>query len=200
VLIRNPREFHRKKALFTAAGPAALQVFSDFERVLTACRSPEDAGCRLLGTAELLETSPALLPAAVAALRQVGAEFESAVEMDDAAFEEYTRRCQAIIAGQAGLHMASVAPATRDLLGSGKMVLREGVIATLAALTRVGVPTFVFSSGYGDVVAQVLAQSGCADPVLPSAVPQNVRVIRSVTLSFSLRRRCSSFLLSPLSS
>ena len=176
VLIRNPREFHRKKNLFTASGPAGLQVFSDFERVLTGCRSSVD-GSRLVGTAELLEMSPALMPAASQALRQVAIDFD-AVDMDDAGFEEYTRRCQQAIAQLAGLHLAAVPPVTRDFISSGKLSLREGAAGALASLSRTGVPTFVFSSGYGDIVTQCLVQAGCVDPSQPLATPQNVRVIR----------------------
>lgn len=175
VLIRNPREFFRKKNLMTIAGPGAFQVFTDFERVVTGCRASD--GTRLLGTAELLETSPALLPQAVSALRNVAVEFDS-VDMDDSGFEEYTRRCQEIIATQAGMHMAAVSPVSRDFVSSGKLVLREGAVGALNALARIGVPTFVFSSGYGDLVAQVLVQAGVTDSAQPSAIPQNVRVIR----------------------
>lgn len=175
MLILKPREFYRKKHLFAAAGSGALQFYSDFERVLTSNKASD--GSRCLGTAELLETSPALLPQAVQAIKAVGVEFDS-VDMNDAAFEEYSRRCQQVIAAQAGLHMASVAPATRDMLATGRLTLRDGWQGTLHSLTSKGVPTFIFSSGYGDIVLQCLVQSGCVDASHSTVVPQNIRVIR----------------------
>jgi hypothetical protein len=178
VLIRAPRELARKKNAFTAAGGAALQVFTDFERVLTTTRAQD--GARSLGTAELLETSPALLPASVQALKQLAAEFET-VDMDDSGFEEYVRRCQQIIAAQAGLHMASVGPATRDMLAGGRLVLRDGGLLALQPLTSKGVPVYLFSSGYGDIVTQCLLQLGCVDAQHPTMVPQNIRIIRFVS-------------------
>ena len=54
---------------------------------MTRCKG--DDGSRSLGTAELLETSAAILPQAAAALRGIADEFEN-VEMDDKSFEGKT--------------------------------------------------------------------------------------------------------------
>lgn len=51
------------------------------------------------------------------------------------------------MAAEGGLHLASIAPATRDMLSSGRLSLREGCQGAMAALASKGVPTFVFSSG-----------------------------------------------------
>jgi hypothetical protein len=41
VFIMKPKEFHRKKFDMAQAGPGALQVFSDFERVFTRFKTPD---------------------------------------------------------------------------------------------------------------------------------------------------------------
>ncbi len=43
---------------------------------------------------------------------------------------------------------------------TSKLGLRDGWLAALSAVSARGVPAYVFSSGYGDVVAQVLLQGG----------------------------------------
>ena len=62
--------------------------------------------------------------------------------------------------------------ATRDFLD--RMPLREGASEAFQALTYKGVPTYVFSHGFGDIVAQALIQgAGFEGGVLP----QNLRII-----------------------
>lgn len=68
-----------------------------------------------------------------------------------------------------------------------RMGLRDGWKALLQSLTSKGVPTYVFSSGYGDVVKQALLLSGITSSEMPNSVPsqggyasgfpQNLRVI-----------------------
>lgn len=65
------------------------------------------------------------------------------VDMDEAHFADFTSRCQAIIASQGSLHLAAVAPATRELLP--RLGLRDGWKEALQALALGGVPTYVFS-------------------------------------------------------
>jgi hypothetical protein len=113
-------------------------------------------GERTLGSAEILEFAPGVLsPVAVQHLKTVVMEFMSIddEDMDEARFEEFTAKCHGIIAKDGGLHITSIAPATRDFLP--KLGLRDGWKEALQALAREGVPTFIFSSGYGDVIAQV---------------------------------------------
>lgn len=70
-----------------------------------------------MGTAEILENSPALLPDAVRQLRSVAEEFNNKAdsEMNEAAFEDFTAQCQSIITKYGGLHIASVGPLVRSL-------------------------------------------------------------------------------------
>jgi hypothetical protein len=77
-----------------------------------------------------------------------------------------------VIAERGGLYIGHVAPATREYTKA--LALREGWKDALTALSTKGVPTYIFSSGYGDVVAQALIQAG---GMAGSALPQNVRII-----------------------
>ena len=56
------------------------------------------------------------------------------------------------------------------------MPLREGWKEAFQALSLKGVPTYIFSSGYGDVVAQSLLLNGIAEEAT-AALPQNLRII-----------------------
>ena len=62
--------------------------------------------------------------------------------------------CQDVIRSQGRLHFGAVSPLTKDSLP--KLGMRDGWQAAFHSLTQKGVPTFVFSSGYGDVVTQAL--------------------------------------------
>ena len=48
VIVNKPKEFHRKKILLTSAGPAALQVFTDFEHVLTKFKTEDGSTLSML--------------------------------------------------------------------------------------------------------------------------------------------------------
>ena len=74
--------------------------------------------------------------------------------MDDHAYEDLTSKCQDAIARDGSLHISSVTPATKALLD--KIPLRDGWKESLALLTDKSIPMYIFSSGYGDVVASVL--------------------------------------------
>ena len=128
-------------------------------------------------------------PAATQQLSAIAEDFEKVEFMDEAAFEDLTARCQQVVARDGGLHIASVAPVTRDLLP--RLGLRAGWAEALRALAEGGVPSYVFSSGYGDVVAQALLQGlqalsghkqgqGQGQQMGGSAVghlPQNLRIV-----------------------
>lgn len=60
-MVLKPREFFQKKMDMADAGPGQLQVFTDFEHVLSRFRG-EDGTSKSMGTAEVLESSPALMP------------------------------------------------------------------------------------------------------------------------------------------
>ena len=122
VMILKPREFLKKKIEIMNAGSNFLQVFSDFEHVFTKFRSSEDA-TRSFSTAEILESSTALLPQAIASLRTTAEKYEN-TDMDEHLFEEYTNSCHNIIANEGGLHINSIPPLTRDYLE--KLNLRNG--------------------------------------------------------------------------
>lgn len=180
VLILKPREFFRKKNELTRGGPHNLQVFTDFERVLTKFKTDENQ--RTYGTAELLELSNAILPNAVQQIRDVTDEFSRNDNMDYKAFEDLTTACQNIVAKEGGLHIASIGPVTRDFLP--RLPLRDGWKDAFQSLAFKGVPMYIFSSGYGDIVSQALllasnepAGRGRGGDAQPRALPQNVRII-----------------------
>lgn len=127
---------------------------------------------RCLSTAELLEGSPVLAPQAAQKIAVLSEEYSSrGDDMDASAFEEFTRHCQNIITSAGHLHIASIAPFARlvscrpprvraheSFLSrevSQRLPLREGWKEALQALQREAVPLYIFSSGYGDLVAQV---------------------------------------------
>ena len=214
VLIMNPGEFYRKKEAFTTAGPASLQVYSDFERVFTknkisevsvtrgesnsgSCVQPlmSDEESRTPGTAEVLEGSESLSPQAQEKLHAVTDSFLSAIgdhapAMDEEAFESYSTQCQEIIVNDGKLHISALPSITRA--ATPKMGLREGWAQALKSLTVKNVPTFLFSSGYGDIVMQLLLQGGVEQPIsqqqhtqyqqgsasmMPASLPMNMRII-----------------------
>jgi hypothetical protein len=125
VMILRPREFFRKKAAIAAAGPQSLQVFSDFERVMTRFRA--GPGQRAMGTAELLESSGAVKAGAVQELNRLAEDFEGqmlALDQQEgegagqaaerfAMLEDFAARCQAAVAREGELHLASVGPVVR---------------------------------------------------------------------------------------
>ena len=80
-----------------------------------------------------------------------------------------------MIALDGQLHMANIAPATRDMLP--RMPLREGWRDVFHSLARKGVPTYVFSDGYGDIVQQALLLNGGFDG---GGLPQNIRIISNM--------------------
>lgn len=155
-----------------------------------------------MGSAELLESSSALHPSAQQQLLSAAELFEQVMSesgeggpaAEERAFEELTNRCQAIVSKEGGLHLSAVAPVTRD--GLPRLGLRGGWRDLLQALAERGVPTYIFSSGYGDVVAQALLLGGLgalsvSAPAMPSysphspaaaaggsgQLPQNLRII-----------------------
>ncbi len=66
-----------------------------------------------------------------------------------------------------------------------KLGLRDGWKQTLQLLASQSVPTFVFSAGFGDVVANAFLQGGLISEPTPGTVsstsmvslPQNIRII-----------------------
>lgn len=136
VMILRPREFHRKKAVIAAAGAQKLQVFTDFERVLTHFKNVQ--GERAVGSAELLDASGAVQMKAVSQLNALadafdtqmmtidqvldeattsGAVLEVAAERANseryAAAETFVRNCQAVLCKEGDLHVSSIAPVVR---------------------------------------------------------------------------------------
>ncbi|CAE7490373.1 NT5C3A, partial [Symbiodinium microadriaticum] len=140
-----------KKAAFAAAGPRSLNVFTDFERVLTKSHVAGSNGERTLSSAEVLEASAAIAPEAMRQLADLGRDLEAS-EMDYEDFERFTSKCRDVIVREGHLHISSIAPLVKEYLP--RMGLRPGHKETLSALTSAGVPTYVFSSGYGDIVRQ----------------------------------------------
>jgi Pyrimidine 5'-nucleotidase (UMPH-1) len=67
--------------------------------------------------------------------------------------------------------------------------MRDGWKEALQILGQSGVPTFIFSSGYGDVIAQALLQGGLGDSPQPAHAPrgQHAAPVSSGTLPQNLR-------------
>ena len=99
-------------------------------------------------------------------------DFESRSEDDSEALERYTSQSQSIIASQGGLHIASVAPSVRAMMHF--MPMRDDFKLCLDCLTKQGVPTYLFSSGLGDIVAQAVLQSANLEA---SGLPSNLRIV-----------------------
>ena len=102
VLILKPKEFHRKKTAILRAGSGSVQVFSDFEHVFTKFR--QDNGEPTYSTAEVVESSPALLPGAISQIQSINQEVQN-LSLD---LEEAMARCQTIIAREGGLNTMSI--------------------------------------------------------------------------------------------
>ena len=171
VMINDPRTFHAKKSEFIGAGPQQMQVFLDFERCMGSFKARDGTGAASMGTAEVLETSGVLQPSAVQKLQELAEEYGSQGD-DDAVFEEYGDACRATIASIGGLHISHIAPATAASLPM--LALRDGWRDSLHTLSTNNIPTYIFSSGYGDIVEQAIIQAG----QLPNNVlPQNLRII-----------------------
>lgn len=66
-----------------------------------------------MGSAELLENSGAVHMKATEQLSAIAEDFDNVEYMDEAAFEDLTKRCQDVVARDGALHIASVAPVTR---------------------------------------------------------------------------------------
>jgi len=169
VLILKPKEFFRKKAEFMKAGASQIQLFSDFEHALTKFRLQD--GSKSFTTSEVLESSPVLSMEAVAKLRLVVEEFESS-EMDDSSLGAFSEKCHSIIAKEGKLHISSILPLTQDYLT--RIAMRSGWKEMLQSLALSGVPTFIFSSGYGDIVQQALLLGGIGEHGM---LPQNLRIV-----------------------
>jgi hypothetical protein len=75
VLIPRPQEFYKKKCEITQMGPQSLQVFTDFEKCLTKFRTED--GEKSMSTAELLESSSLLMPAALQNIKDIIENFAS---------------------------------------------------------------------------------------------------------------------------
>ena len=175
VLIPRPAEFYKKKTEMSNAGPSSLQVFTEYERCLTKFQT--DQGERAMGTAELLESSSVLMPVALEKIKAVIDNFADmgAEGATYEAEENYTAERERIIAQDGQLHMGNIAPATRDMIP--RMPLRDGWRDVFHALSYKGVPMFIFSDGYGDIVSQALNQGGGFEG---GNLPQNVRIISNM--------------------
>lgn len=102
ILILKPKEFHRKKTAILRAGSGSVQVFSDFEHVFT--KFKQDNGEPTYSTAEVVESSPALLPGAITQIQAINQEVQN-LSLD---LEEAMARCQSIIAREGGLNTMSI--------------------------------------------------------------------------------------------
>lgn len=170
VLVPRPRDFYQKKELIAAAGSGAMQVFLSFEDVCT--RFNADSGERVLGTAALLEQSHALPPQTVAQLQALVQDGSGGDRDEYTVLEDRAMAQQAILAREGGLHIAHIPAIAREMLSQAP--LRDGARDVLHTLAASGVPTYVFSSGFGDIAAQLLIQGGAVEGTV---IPNNVRII-----------------------
>jgi len=192
VMILKPKEFYRKKFAIMAGGSNNLQLFADFEHVLTKFKlePPSIAGHekhsveRSLGSMELLELSGAVAQEALKHIQQLNVDFdqkfsqmlnEEGVEESNTAkvhqlYEEMSLQYQQIISKYGNLYSGNILPATRELLP--RLGLRTSWKETLQALSSKGVPTFIFSSGFGDVVVNAMLLGGLIESNVQS-IPGN---------------------------
>jgi hypothetical protein len=109
-------------------------------------------------------------------------------------YESLFRQVQTIISREGNLHVHSLhsGPLLRSSLP--KLGLREGWREALLSLSLRGVPTFIFSSGYGDIVNNVLLSEGItasstigagagsesfssSSSSVGNTLPQNIRIV-----------------------
>lgn len=114
----------RKKMVLCDAGPDSVQVFSDFEHVLTSFAT-EKSGLpapqvvnsaekvRVLSSAELLESSGAVNAECVSKINAVADELDSNIEPESADFESVMAKVQAVLAQEGNVHISNVAPVVR---------------------------------------------------------------------------------------
>lgn len=69
-----------------------------------------------------------------------------------------TESLQKIISTSGSLHMSSIPTIAREL--SSKLGLRQGWRQALQHLVTSHTPSFLFSSGYGDLIANILLFNG----------------------------------------
>ncbi len=205
VMILKPKEFYRKKYALITGGSNNLQVFTDFEHAFTKfksdspCSTPEKPVTeRSLSTLELLEMSGALSPEALQRIQQLTNEYDQKFyqllneegNSSDATlyqlYEEMSAQYQLIIAKFGNLYSGNVLPATKELLS--RIALRQGWKESLQALGSKGVPTFIFSSGFGDIITNIMLlndltetnptnQYGASRQGPSQVIPNNIRII-----------------------
>jgi len=186
VMIHKPKEFYRKKFVMMAAGSNSLQVFSDFEHVFTKFKldsssvaHEKHATERSLGSMELLEISGTMSQEALQRIQMLNQEFDQKFgqllneeSSDTSVYQLYEDMCvqyQQIVSKYGNVYSGSVLPATRELLG--RLGLRTAWKETFQALSTKGTPTFVFSSGFGDVIVNAMLLSGLTEPNAPGSGP-----------------------------
>lgn len=108
-----------------------------------------------------------------------------------------TESLQKIIASSGSLHMSTIPAIAREL--SSKLGLRQGWRDALQHLVTTHTPAFLFSSGYGDLIANILLYNGLRSTDrkyltlslqysnsyifiyflanAPASLPQNIRII-----------------------
>eukprot|EP01033_Poteriospumella_lacustris_P009722 gene9723-6959_t len=193
VFIMKPKEFHRKKFDMAQAGPGALQVFSDFERVFTRFKTPD--GSRAFTTEELMEASGVISAEGIADMQRAVDEMErgllAAAAADSLRVEEVTDRDDFASENEAADDAAN-GDATYEVYESGARQYHQALAtkgnvplayvypAVRARLGTLGlrdqwkdpmqmllarsVPFYVFSSGLGDIVTCALAAAGLPTP------------------------------------
>jgi hypothetical protein len=134
---------------------------------------------------DLLENSGLLSTEAKRQLNALNDEFDSQETIDFQAFEDLTAKTQAILARDGNIPFNELSHMAKIFLA--KVGLRDGWKGALQALTSRGVPTYLFSSGYGDLVTSILYAAGLTQGLasmpplsmmqIPSALPPNLRII-----------------------
>jgi hypothetical protein len=203
VFILKPKSFYRKKFEMMRAGPSALQVFTDFERVLTRFKMAD--GNRAMTTEEILESSGAVTQEGIAEMQRAVDDMEqglmsaaaSAVDEFDIlsdsgnengkdgslnhVYEEGAKNYHQALAARGHVHLGHALPIIRSRLS--QLGLRDNWKDFMQMLSSRSVPLYVFSSGFGDIVTMALAAVGLTPKSAeagnrpPDSLPGNVRVI-----------------------
>lgn len=148
-------------------GPSSLYIILDFDRTMSlywdasrTCRAPSSHGILERGRSAAFRSTAEALTQLYFPI-EIDPSLSTAQKLPHMV-EWYDRVHSAFVAD--GLSRGDI---ERAVAGSG-VVLREGVIETIAWCARHGVPLIVMSAGLDDVIAEVLRQRLSPEPLPPT--------------------------------
>ena len=176
VIVRNPRAMRQKMEAFARAGPRNIEVMANFEGGLKTFRTP-DGRCKT-ETTESLVHNALLPPAACANLQTIAEKFDDeykAATSPEARYanrENRKREMQRVVVTEGNMYSINF-----GALPLSNVPLRANIESCLKSLAFHGVPTTIFSPGYGEALSQILAISlpGLTGP--EGLLPPNIRLV-----------------------